>query len=241
MGRAKLGASCKVCGMPERDLVQLDLLLSTPPEEIDAKLFGDLGVVPPDLPAEWKRFGALRKAQLWLEERGYAFTRQTLVAHFNQHLPAVWVSDSDRALQTGRLSDGTPAPTAPEPLKMAIEYHAFFKMGLQAGFRALEMLVQRLEAPEAPSNALLLQIAHIGKGLAQAQAAIVTKGMRFVMEDDDAIGGFMGEDETSPRFGAYRVRTIEGKRVPVHDEGPADRREYNERAREEGSVELPAP
>jgi hypothetical protein len=105
----------------------------------------------------------------------------------------------------------------------------------------LEKLVERMDGETQPSNALLLQVANIGTRLAHAQAAIVTRGMRFVMEDDDAIGGFMGEDETSPRFGSYRVRTIEGVRVPVRDEGPADRRKYNERAREEGSVELPAP
>lgn len=244
MGAPKAGATCKVCAMPERDLVELDLLLSTPPGELDAKLFGGIDLMPPDLPAEWKRFGAIRKSQLWLEERGYAFTRQTLVAHFNQHLPAVFISDSDRALQTGRLSDGTPAPEAPSPLNMAVEYHALFKAGMLVGHRALELLMERINDPDnKPSNALLVQAANIGKSLALAQAAIVTKGMRFVLEDDGAIEGFLGaeEDRPSPRFGSYRVRTIEGERVPVRDEGPADRRHHNDRARMEGSIELPAP
>lgn len=128
---------------------------------------------------------------------------------------------------------------------MAIEYHAFFKLGLEAGFDALQKLIARMDDPvERPSNALLLQIARIGESLAKAQAAIVTKGMRFVLEDDGAIHGFMGsddEDAPSPRFGSYRVRTIEGVRMAVKDEGPADRMRYNEKAREHGSPLLPGP
>ena len=128
---------------------------------------------------------------------------------------------------------------------MAIEYHAFFRLGLETGFAALEQLHERMMDTEKPlSNAMLLQIARLGEALAKAQAAIVTKGMRFVMEDDGAIHGFMGsddEDAPSPRFGSYRVRTIEGVRMAVKDEGPADRMRYNEKAREHGSPLLPGP
>jgi len=239
--------TCRVCALPERELVEVDLLLATAPRDLDAKLFGDLGVEPPDLPAEWKRFSAIRKVQTWLEERGHTIARQTLVAHYDKHLTAVaFKSDSDRALQEGRLSDGSPAPMAPEPLKMAIEYHLFFKTGMQMGHVALEKILERLNDPDKePTQTLLLAAANLGAQLAKAQAAIVTKGMRFVLEDDGAIDGFMGSDEDeegpSPRFGSYRVRTIEGVRRPVRDEGPADRMQYNEKARQMGNPELPGP
>ncbi len=245
-GPKATGGTCKVCSMPERELVELDLLLATPPEELDAKLFGDVGMEPPDLPAEWRRFGVIRKAQVWLEERGHTFARQTLVAHYNKHLAATASipSDSHRALQEGRLSDGSPVPSVPEPLKMAIEYHAYFRTGMQVGHKALELLLEKLNDTEhKPSQSLLIAAANIGTGLAKAQAAIVTKGMRFVLEDDGAIEGFIGDedDDASPRFGSYRVRTIEGERRPVRDEGPADRAQYNEKAKEIGAPLLPSP
>lgn len=241
------GAACKVCALPEKELVEVDLLLATPPTALDAKLFGDLDVPPPDLPAEWKRFTNIRKVQVWLEERGHKIARQSLVAHYNKHLTAVaFKSDSDRALTTGRLSDGSLAPVDPEPLKMAIEYHQYFKSGMRMGHRALELIEQRLNDPEKPpTQTLLLAAANLGAQLAKAQAAIVTKGMRFVLEDDGAIEGFMGgdddDDAPSPRFGSYRVRTVEGERMAVRDEGPADRVKYNEKARQMGNPTLPGP
>ena len=134
---------------------------------------------------------------------------------------------------------------SPEPLKMAIEYHQFFKTGMQVGHTALEKIQERLNDPDKePSVSLLMAAANLGAQLAKAQAAIVTKGMRFVLEDDGAIAGFMGADDDdapSPRFGSYRVRTIEGERRPVRDEGPADRMQYNEKARQMGNPLLPGP
>mgnify|MGYP001821540548 CR=1 FL=1 len=247
MGGPRAGATCKVCALPERELVELDLLLSTPAEELDDKLFGDVGLPPPELPAEWRRFGAIRKCQVWLEERGHKFGRQTLVAHYNKHLTAVAIpSDSDRALQSGRLSDGSVAPMEPEPLKMAIEYHQYFRTGMQVGHKSLELILEKLNDTEKPpTQTLILAAANLGAQLAKAQAAIVTKGMRFVLEDDGAIEGFMGgeddEDRPSPRFGSYRIREIEGVRRPVRDEGPADRAQYNEKAEQLGAPKLPAP
>ncbi len=237
---------CRICAMPERELVELDLLLATPPDEMDAKLFGDIEIPPPDLPTEWKRFGVIRKSQVWLEERGYKFARATLAAHYNKHLTLTVIpSDSTRALQQGTLSDGSVTPSAPEPLKMAIEYHKFFRTGMQVGHKALELLQEKLNDTEhPPSNAVIMAAANLGAQLAKAQAAIVTKGMRFVLEDDGAIEGFAGTDDDdapSPRFGSYRVRTIEGERRPVLDEGPADRQAYNEKARESGAPLLPDP
>ena len=244
-GPKAAGGTCKVCALPEAELVEVDLLLGTPPTDLDSKLFGDLDIPPPELPAEWARFSALRKVQVWLEERGHKIARQTLVAHYNKHLTAVaFKSDSDRALQEGRLSDGSLAPSSPEPLKMAIEYHQYFKTGMKMGHKALDLILEKLEDPDKPpSQTLLLAAANLGAQLAKAQAAIVTKGMRFVLEDDGAIEGFMGDDEddASPRFGSYRVRTVEGERRPVRDEGPADRMQYNEKAREMGNPTLPAP
>lgn len=233
---------CKACDLPERESAELDLILSMPPDELDSRLF-DVDLPPPDLPAAWQQFGAIRKAQFWLVERGYKIERRTLVRHTREHVTAHLVSDGTRAIARGTLSDGSPVPTVPEPLKLAIEYHAFFRLGMETGHRALEILAERIADPtQKPSNTLLLAVAQIGRQLAQAQAAIVTRGVRFVLEDDDAISGFIGEDERpSPRFGSYRVRTIEGERRPVRDEGPADRRDHNARAREEGSTELPAP
>jgi len=236
---------CRICAMPEKDLVELDMLLATPPDELDAKLFGDLDIPPPDLPAEWKRFGVIRKAQVWLEERGYKFARATLAAHYNKHLTALAIpSDSSRALREGTLSDGSTTPSHPEPLKMAIEYHKYFRTGMQVGHKALRLIEAKLDDTEhPPSQALIMAAANLGSNLAKAQAAIVTKGMRFVLEDDGAIEGFAGtddEDAPSPRFGSYRVRTIEGERRPVLDEGPADRARYNKTAKESGAPLLPS-
>jgi hypothetical protein len=241
-----LEGTCKICRtMPEKELVELDLLLQTPVEELDDKLFGDISIPPSDLPAEWQRFGPIRKCQVWLEERGHKFARQTLVAHYSKHLPAVAVaSDSVRALQEGTLSDGRPTPTEPEPLKMAIEYHKYFRTGMQVGHKALELILEKLEDPDhPPTQTMILAAANLGSNLAKAQAAIVTKGMRFVLEDDGAIEGFASDDEDdpSPRFGSYRIRTIEGERRPVRDEGPADRAQYNEKAKQSGAPLLPSP
>jgi len=236
---------CRVCAMPTKQLVELDILLATPPEELDAKLFGDLEIPPPDLPAEWQRFGVIRKAQVWLEERGHKFARATLIAHYNKHVTAEAIpSDSDRALREGTLADGSATPRAPEPLKMAIEYHKFFRTGMQVGHTALTLILAKLEDTEKPpSQAMLMAAANLGAGLAKAQAAIVTKGMRFVLEDDGAIEGFASDDEDDPsqRFGSYRIRTIEGERRPVLDEGPADRAAYNDKAKESGAPLLPDP
>lgn len=237
---------CPICAkMPEKQLVELDILLSTPPEDLDAKLFGDLEIPPPDLPAEWKRFGVVRKAQVWLEERGHKFARATLIAHYNKHVTAEAIpSDSDRALRDGTLTDGSATPREPEPLRMAIEYHKFFRTGMQVGHKALVLIMAKLDDTEhPPSQQMLMAAANLGSSLAKAQAAIVTKGMRFELEDDGAIEGFASDDtgDPSPRFGSYRIRTINGERRPVFDEGPADRARYNDKAKESGAPLLPDP
>ena len=230
---------CTLCKMPEKEIVELDLLMDTAEPDLDSKLFGDLEVPPEHLPAGWQRWGKIRKVQIWLEERGIKVRRDQLIGHFERHLPAVREYDGKRV-----LADGSEAPSVPSPLKASIEYHAFFKIGMESGHRALDLLAARMEDPEnPPSSELLLKIATIGTRMAVAQAGIVTRGNRFTVDDEDAASGFMygNEEPPSQRFGGHRVRTIEGKRVPVMDEGPVDRARYNERARKEGGTELPAP
>ncbi len=42
----------------------------------------------------------------------------------------------------------------------------------------------------------------------------------------------------SPRMSGHRIRSVDGERRPVRDEGYADREEYNRKARERGGETL---
>jgi len=127
------------------------------------------------------------------------------------------------------------------------DYRLYFNDALRVGRAALNALekqiAEKVARGEKVDNDLLLKIAALGVRLATAQAAlVVSKGARFHGEDDedprDVLDGAMGP-RPSQRFGAYRIRDIEGETRAVVDEGPKDRMEYNERADQMGAPRLP--
>jgi len=233
---------CGICALPEALLVQVDDILATPPTELMTDLYD--GIDPEEIPASAKRWSSVRHAKVWLAERhDKPISTATISNHFDKHLPLV-PATMQRIVETGRLADGSQVPVRAEPYLAAVQFHAYFKAGMDIGMRALKVLEKRVIAAEDPesdsevTNSILLSIARVGQQLATAQAQIWARGQRFDVEDDDAMAGFMGE-QPSPRFGSYRVRDVDGEHKPVYDEGPADRQHYNERAREEGGTELP--
>lgn len=233
---------CPVCNLPEHVLVQVDTMLATPKEELLSELFD--GVPEEDIPANAYRWTSLTHALQWLDERGFVvkgrgkkgISKGALQLHFDKHLPLVPMNRQEIA-RTGYLSTGQPAPESPEPYMAAIQFHAYYKLGMDIGFKALRKLEERLDDLTPTQQ---LAVAKIGQQLAQSQASIFARGQRFDVEDDDAMSGFLDDEDISPRFGSIRVREVDGEMRPVRDEGPADRERFNRRARQEGGTELPS-
>jgi hypothetical protein len=131
---------------------------------------------------------------------------------------------------------------AEEPID-PVAYLRYYAKGVQLGIRGLEIMQKQLEKMVAEDKPIpldiLKSIIDTGSKLATSQAGIKARGVELhKVEEDDAFR--LADPGASPRFGDSRVRTIEGESVVITDRGPADRREYNEKAGAEGRDRLPA-
>lgn len=98
-----------------------------------------------------------------------------------------------------------------------------------------ERMLDKIAAGEEVSEHDLWRLADAG----QKMAGMVARSKLNIAPPD--LSGFRAGASglPSPRMGGHRVRTVEGERRPVKDEGRADRKHYNARARQEGGPLLP--
>lgn len=239
-------SECTICKtLPPDLLVDLDLLLADPrrwPSTVWRVFDPPRGA----LPASYRRYGAVNAGLGWLKEQGWddRITVRMLRRHYRYDVPVVAIDPAELVARGVIAAGGRGARTAPDPIDPTA-FMRYYAVGIQLGIQGLELLTKRIsklidEDKEVPLP-LLKQIVDTGAKLAMSQAAIRAAGKPWREEDDDENEGFRvgAGDDPSPRIGHSRVRTIDGERVPVIDEGPADRAAYNDRAREEGRPLLP--
>lgn len=91
------------------------------------------------------------------------------------------------------------------------------------------------ENNEPPTDTELWRLADAG----QKMAGMVARSKVNVAPPD--LSGFRAGATGLPsqRMGHSRLRVVDGERRPVKDEGRADRKHYNKRARQEGGPLLP--
>ena len=222
--------------------LELDAFIADPAQWPKA-IFAGWKLPPGPLPGNFRAWGSVKVAMEWCESRGYTFSRKVIERHVVEHVPILPFSTDDFATR-GAETPGKPSPQLPTNV---ISYMQVYQRGLSIGYKAIEQLEKRIDALVAEgkpvSMDLLLRLADLGTKLATSQASIVARGAAMNNDRDDEIEGFRSGSAPLPsqRFGSSRIRVIEGQARPIIDEGPADRRAYNERARQEGSPTLPAP
>lgn len=235
---------CRVCERVDQfDLIELDTLMGDP-SAWPASVWGNVFEKPSgDLPASYRRFGAVEMGLEWINQKGYTGVDRTAVRrHYRYDVPKIATTPSE-LVATGLIARGN-ARTAVAKLN-PLAYLTYYNTGIEVGIEGLNLLHARIE--ELKSRNLEVPLALIkmaldaGLKLATSQAQIKAAGRPFGADDDSDEGFRAGSDpEPSPRMGHHRIRVIDGEGRPVRDTGPADRAAYNERARQEGSPELPS-
>jgi hypothetical protein len=242
---------CPLCDkLAPGELVDLDLLMG------DAGLWPDTvwGIFSPPKgpPSPLRlRFGARNVALSWLFAHGYVgmFKNREIDHHYRFDVPVVATSAAD-LFKRGLIESVHPrghSPTTDLTVPEAIDPKAFltfFNRGIILGNRALELLATRLEAITAEGGevpfALLGKLVEQGSKLATTQATLTARGLRMG-DEGDAEEGFRSGSQPLPsdRIAHHRIRTIEGQRVVVVDEGQKDREHFSERDVAEGGRGLP--
>lgn len=235
------------CAVEERltdeQVIELNLLLADP-RRWPRHIFEGWKVAEGSVPATMKSWGAVQLGIAWCEERGIPMAKRQMQNHYERHVPILPDTPDDFAVR-GAAADSPGASRAVVPTT-PMTYLDVYTKGLTVGGRALDLLLEKIERMvannETPPTDLLLQVTRLGVQLATSQAGILAKGIDMNREKEEEIAGFRAGagPEPSPRFGDHRVRVIEGEARPVVDRGRADRREYNEKAAEDGSPILPA-
>lgn len=234
---------CRVCAeVGPIDLIELDTLMGDP-AAWPASVWGDTFKPPRgDLPPSYRRWGAVEMGAEWLAQHGIALDRQAIRRHYRYDVPKIGVTP-EQLVTTGLIVRGKTNIQVATINPLA--YLDYYNEGIQAGITGLRLIRKRIADLEAQGLevplALIKMAVEAGKGLAMSQASIKARGYLFGEEDDDDGFRVGSAPEASPRIGDLRVRVIEGEARPVVDRGPADRVKYNERARQEGSPELPSP
>jgi len=236
--------TCDVCNkLSPMQLLELDTVIGDPagwPVTIWALFEPPTG----GLPASYRRFGAQRMGREWLDKHGYAsITDGRLRTHIRFDVAHIAhnVSDLVKLGLIRKTNTQTRIPT-----NSTIDGAAFiryFNSGIQMGEAAQRLLAERInaaiESGEEADTRLVMKLADMGAAFARTQATLMAKGLKFGQDanDDDAFRG-APEDLPSPRIGHNRIRTIDGERRPVLDQGPADRERHRKRAEQEGSEGL---
>lgn len=237
--------TCKICDIEPQHLIELNLLLADPrywPRTVFEGIDLPKGLMPP----RYRLWGAAKLGEEWLKEHGYSVNRVALRRHINRHVPWTGADLSDPVVQgamveaNNHLVNGAPATIT------AANFRRYYDKGIAVGERGLDLLLRKVEEAEKngvelPTD-LLLKLADLGAKLASSAANLAVKGVELERNKEQEIEGFRAGAGPLPSRPAkhHRIHVIEGEARPVVDEGRADRREHNERAREEGGVELPA-
>lgn len=237
---------CRVCEqLADRPalLVELDLLMGDP-ARWPKTVWGE--VTPPkgSLTAGYWRYGAIEMGFDFLVRHGIeTITRKNLERHQRYDVMPI-ARSPDELVEAGVITagDGRASIVAAEIEPGA--YLKFYNAGIKLGNRGLELIEARLEealrlGQEIPIE-VLFELTKLGSKLAQSQATIRAAGKKLGDDgDEEEAFRVSSSPPPSPRMGHSRVRTLpDGSRVPVHDEGPADRAHYNERAAQEGGPTL---
>jgi hypothetical protein len=225
--------------------LEMDAFLADPSQWPKA-IFAGWDLKPGALPSNFRSWGAVKLGLEWAASRDFTFTRRQMEMHVRDHVPVLASQPDDYAVRGVETDGQTAAGHALVPTN-AITYAQVYQKGLSIGYKAIEQLEQRIDdlaskGEKVPTD-LLLKLADLGTKLATSQASILARGVDMNREKDEEIEGFRTGSAPLPsqRMGHSRVRVIDGESRPVHDEGPSDRHDYNERAREQGSIELPSP
>lgn len=225
------------------DLIELDALMGDP-SAWPASVWGNVFEKPQgDLPAAYRRFGAIEMGVEWLARHDYLeLDRGDVRRHYRYDVPKIATTPAD-LVATGLIARGNARTTIAKLNPLA--YLTYYNTGIEVGIEGLNLLMDRIETLKKENKevpiALVKMALDAGGKLAMSQAAIKAQGRPFG-QDDDADDGFRtgAGDAPSTRMGHHRIRTVEGESRPIRDTGPADRAAYNERARQEGSPELPS-
>jgi hypothetical protein len=243
MGAGKKGVDCPVCRLPAADVVELDTLLSDP-LRWPATVWGMFEPPKGALPASFRRFGQMQMGRSWLDAHGHEdISNPALRRHIRWDVPVV-ATDPHELMERGLIaSTGQDQRIVPAEQLDPAAFMRYYNRGIGLGVDALErldrMVTRAEDAGDPVPLGVLVKLAEIGARLAVSQAQIKAAGKRLEdAEDDDAFRLGATTDEGPGRIGHIRIRRIDGKAIPVADEGPKDREHYNARAREEGGSRL---
>lgn len=222
--------------------IELDAFLADP-SKWPAAIFDGWDLPPGPLPGNFRQWGAVKLGLEWCETRGETFSRRVMERHVNIHVPVLAYTPTDFAVRGAESATGQPTilPTT------SIGFMDVYQKGLAIGHKALTALEKRIDDLEKAGQPvpieLALKLADLGTKLATSEASIRARGAMLAGQQDDDIEGFRSGSAPLPsqRMGHSRVRVVDGVSTPIRDEGPADRAHYSERARQEGSPELPHP
>lgn len=235
--------ACLVCERVDQfDMIELDAVMGDP-SAWPASVWGNVFEKPSgDLPASYRRWGAVEMGLEWITQRGYAGIDRTDVRrHYRFDVPKIATNPAD-LVATGLIARGNArqAIATLNPLR----YLEYYNTGIEVGVEGLKLLQDRIAELKAKGHevplALVKMALDAGSKLAMSQAAIKAAGKPWGADDDSDEGFRAGSaPEPSTRMGHHRIHVVEGESRPVRDTGPADRAAYNARARQEGSPELP--
>lgn len=238
--------NCKVCiGVDPMDLIGLDSIMGDP-AAWPATIWGPIFKPPKaaNLPASYRRFGAVEMGMAWLAEKGIPMARRDVRRHYRFDVPKIG-TNPDELVQNGLLRRGRASEGRMAVRIDPIAYLSYYNTGIQVGLEGLSLLAERIEKLKSDDKevpiALIKMAIDSGAKLATSQASIVASGKQWGGDgdEDEAFRANTDGPLPSDRMGHTRVRVIEGQARPVADEGPADREAYSDRAAQEGGIELP--
>lgn len=240
--------SCSVCTLPSEQLLALNLLLADP-RQWPKNTFAGIRLPRGALPAGYRLWGAIKTAAVWCAEQDppILINHKAIRRHYNNHVVQLPSSAVDFA-ETAMLSEQDSRLAKPmiQIASTPLQFREYFAKGIDIGLRALDMLEEQLVDAQLSdtyvSPDMLMDVANLAAKLSSNAAALVQRGMEMEKEKEDELAGFRAGNQPVPsaRMGHHRIRVIDGEARPVVDEGRADRREYNESAREQGNPTLPA-
>lgn len=232
-------APCQICSsLDDNPRLELDLLMGDPTRWPGAIMaVWDRPAGGPELPPVMREWGALEVGVQWLNEHGYGDIANKAVVrnHYERHVTLI---PSDAQI----VAAGADGEKVPDPRIDPLAYLRFYMKGIEVGRKGLELLAKHVEDLQEKNLpvplSLIKMMVDAGAKLAVSQAQIKAreKSQPELGDEDDDFRG--GGNPPGPRFGHTRIREVDGETRPVHDEGPADRRHFNERADQEGTTRL---
>jgi hypothetical protein len=237
--------SCAVCSLPNDTLLELNLILADP-NQWPKTIFEGIKLPRGALPPGYRLWGAVRMGRQYLVEHGIAVNLKSLKSHYTRHVVQVPASAGD-IVQSAMLAETEVRKNEVPAVRFTPATFAnYYAKGIELGQKGLQLLLNRIQKLEEKGDdvptELLLKAADIGTKLATSAASLRTRGLELEREQEEEIEGFRAGSMAlpGPDMHGTRVRVIDGEARPVTDRGRADRREYNERAEQEGLPTLPA-